>query len=563
MRWIVNLAILIAPALGFAQVNIEALYDWKIMRTQWMETDEVNFGEFVARLGAAVERRACGSVSSCMKSGANPYIQSDPVGLKYYSDCADLPYYLRSYFAWKNQLPMSVESWVLPRPVADNGGDVRYTSFGNYVAGRFDVVARNSGRTMFVTNVEDWEGLATRYPDAVSLLNGTITNVTWSASFRMIGNEDGELFSDFYPVKLNRSGIRPGTVIYDPNGHVAVVYKITDDGRIYYIDAHPDNSLTSGMYNPKFVRSNPYQGAGFKNFRPLMLIKASKDSSGAYVGGRIIGVKNANLPSYSLEQFYGNSPDPDGHWSDGKFLYKGQPMNYYDYVRVMLAKGDLMIDPLQDMRSMIRDICVNLKDRVDAINIATASGVHTKAHPERLPMNIYGTNGEWENYASPSRDARLKVSFMDVLNQSKHLIQRYKSRDPQIVYNGGDLPGDLLKTYQSEARACQFSYTNSSGQSVMMNLDDARKRVFDMSFDPYHCPELRWGASSSQELASCRDDANKRAWYKQERWLRNQWERRYDVRMDFSLAELNGPKPGAGIANAPDVDIVKYLSNPN
>lgn len=563
MRWILNLAILLAPTLGFAQVNIEALYDWKIMRTQWAEADEANFGEFVARLGAAVERRACGSVSSCMKSGANPYIQSDPVGLRYYSDCADLPYYLRSYFAWKNQLPMSVESWVLPRPVADNGGDVRYTSFGNYVAGRFDVVARNSGRAMFVTNVEDWEGLAARYPDAVSLLNGTITNVTWSASFRMIGNEDGELFSDFYPVKISRSGIRPGTVIYDPNGHVAVVYKITDDGRIYYIDAHPDNSLTSGMYNPKFVRSNPYQGAGFKNFRPLTLIKANKDSSGAYVGGRIIGAKNASLPSYSLEQFYGNSPDPDGRWSDGKFLYKGQPMNYYDYVRVMLAKGDLMIDPLQDMRSMIRDICVNLKDRVDAINIATASGVHTKAHPERLPMNIYGTNGEWENYASPSRDARLKVSFMDVLNQSKHLIQRYKARDPQIVYNGGDLPGDLLKTYQSEARACQFSYTNSSGQAVTMNLDDARKRVFDMSFDPYHCPELRWGASSSQELASCRDDANKRAWYKQERWLRNQWERRYDVRMDFSLAELNGPKPGAGIANPPDVDIVKYLSNPN
>jgi len=245
MRWILNLAILLAPALGFAQVNIEALYDWKIMRTQWTEADEANFGRFVARLGAAVERRACGSVSSCMKSGANPYIQSDPVGLRYYSDCADLPYYLRSYFAWKNQLPMSVESWVLPRPVADNGGDVRYTSFGNYVAGRFDVVARNSGRAMFVTNVEDWEGLAARYPDAVSLLNGTITNVTWSASFRMIGNEDGELFSDFYPVKISRSGIRPGTVIYDPNGHVAVVYKIIDDGRIYYIDSHPDNSLIS------------------------------------------------------------------------------------------------------------------------------------------------------------------------------------------------------------------------------------------------------------------------------------------------------------------------------
>ncbi|MGE5085647.1 MAG: hypothetical protein ACM3MG_05055 [Bacillota bacterium] len=562
MKWILNLAVLVVPALGFAQFESTAISDWRITRTQWTEADEVHFGEFVSRLGAAVERRACGSVSSCLKSSANPYIQSDPPGLMYYSDCADLPYYLRSYFAWKNHLPMSVESSVSPRPVPDNGGDVRYTPFGNYPTGRFDVVARNSDRAMFVTNIEDWEEMTTRYPDAVSLLNGTITNVTWSASYRMIGNEDGDLFSDFYPVKLNRSGIRPGTVIYDPNGHVAIVYKITDDGHIYYIDAHPDNSLTSGMYNPKFVRSNPYQGAGFKNFRPLTLINAIKDSTGTYVGGRIIGAKNASLPSYSLEQFYGNSPDPDGHWSEGKFLYKGQAMNYYDYVRVMMAKGVLVIDPLQDMRSMVRDICVNLKDRVDAINIATASGVYLKAHPDRLPLNIYGTTGEWENYASPSRDARLKVSFMDVLNQSKNLIQGYKSRDPQIVYNGRDLAGDMLKVYQSEARACQISYTNSNGNPVTMNLDDARKRLFDMSFDPYHCPELRWGASSSQELASCRDDANKRAWYNQERWLRNQWERRYDVRMDFSLPELNGPKPGAGIANPPDVDIVKYLMNP-
>ena len=54
----------------------------------------------------------------------------------------------------------------------------------------------------------------------------------------------GELF-DFYPEKIAKGAIRPGTVIYDPNGHVAVVYSVDDDGRIRFIDTHPDNLLAN------------------------------------------------------------------------------------------------------------------------------------------------------------------------------------------------------------------------------------------------------------------------------------------------------------------------------
>ena len=32
----------------------------------------------------------------------------------------------------------------------------------------------------------------------------------------------------------------------------------------------------------------------------------------------------------------------------------------------------------------------------------------------KLPENIYGTTGEWELYASPSRDARLKAAFREL-----------------------------------------------------------------------------------------------------------------------------------------------------
>lgn len=539
MKKVLALILLMLPCISLAQGSIK----WRITKPQWTEQEEQKFGDFISRIGAAVERRECFQVDTCLKSTSNPYAGTDPGNLRLFADCADLPYYLRAYYAWKNGLPISVQSDVSPRQGGDNN-DVRYTKFGNRVTGRYSVVPTR------------WNS-----PNAIEILNKTIIDMVWSASFRVMGQEDTGLFTDFYPVKLNREAIRPGTVIYDPNGHVAIIYKVTDDGHIFYIDSHPDNTLTSGMYTPKFVRSFPQQGAGFKNFRPIALVGGARNSAGEYTGGKIVGARNSALPFYSLEQFYGNRPDPGGEWQKGQFIFRGVAFPYYEYLRIMMASGDLKIDPIQDTRSSLADICTSLKDRAVAVDVGRRAGVDKKPHPERLPQNIYGTDGEWEAYASPARDARLKVSFMDLLAQSRILIQRHRAGDPSIIYSGANLPADLLATYEREARACQFSYTNSSGGAVTLNLEDSRQRLFGLSFDPYHCVELRWGASSPQELSSCQDNANKREWYSRERWLRYQWERRYDARMDYSLDELTGPKPGAGIAQPPDVDIVRYLNS--
>lgn len=548
MKIVGRLSLMLLLSSGAYAQNNAAATQWRITQPTWTEVHEQQFGQFVARLGDAVERRQCGKVDTCLKSTANLYYGTDPAGLKYYSDCADLPYYLRGYFAWKNGLPFSVSAEIKPSPLnTEKVKDVRYTPQGNMVTKRYDVLTKNG---IFKNT----------YPNALEILNNIVPGLTFSASLRMAGNEDTDLFTDFYPTRINRQAIRPGTVIYDPNGHVAIIYKISDDGRVFYIDAHPDNSLTMGMFTPKFVRSNPNQGAGFKNFRPLTLVDAKVDSSGAYAGGKIVAARNSELPLYGQEQFYGTHPDSSG-WSKGKFIFNGQQVNFYDYVRLSLTEGEAHIDPLKDMAQLTDDICVSLKDRVDAVDAARTSGVAFKAHPERLPVNIFGTEGEWENYATPSRDARLKVAFMDLLASTKANIERYKKRDRAIRYNGGNLAQDLFNVYAQKAQACQFSYTTSSGRTVMLNLEAARQRLFAMSFDPYHCIELRWGARIPQELASCQDDANKRQWYEREQWLRNQWERRYDARMDYSLSELTGPLPGVGIATPPDVDIVSYLKS--
>jgi hypothetical protein len=74
-----------------------------------------------------------------------------------------------------------------------------------------------------------------------------------------------------------------------------------------------------------------------------------------------------------------------------------------------------------------------------------------------------------------------------------------------------------------------------------------------MSFDPYHCPELRWGApAGSPERASCPDGAGKLKWYADEQRLRNRIDREYGA-----------PTPlESGPTEVPDVDPRTILMPP-
>ena len=75
----------------------------------------------------------------------------------------------------------------------------------------------------------------------------------------------------------------------------------------------------------------------------------------------------------------------------------------------------------------------------------------------------------------------------------------------------------------------------------------------------YHCAERRWGAHEPEELATCADGADKRAWYEAQQRLRNQPDRTYDVRMGFSLADLERAVPGSGIDQPPAIEVLALL----
>ncbi len=191
-----------------------------------------------------------------------------------------------------------------------------------------------------------------------------------------------------------------------------------------------------------------------------------------------------------------------------------------------------------------------------SVDEAIQHGIHRKPQPERLPYNIYGTDGEWEIYSTPSRDARLKTSFREAHKKIEQFIELTAQRSPMIDYSGDveSLKRDLAQVLRNAYNACTLSYKNSLGREVALTLEDIEERLWDLSFDPYHCVEHRWGARGS-EAATCSDSDLKKAWYAAERRLRNQIERTYDTRMDFNLDELRRAVPGSGVDEAPTVNL--------
>lgn len=459
----------------------------------WNDRMERDWSAFVERLGAAVESRRCSHLAQCLR---------DPEANALYDavtdarlrlgrvDCADLPYIVRGYYAFKRRLPFGFVSGVR----ATYGADARYalgvrpTRWNSWRDFR-------TPRQVLSAVVERVQSAMYRTPPAV---------------------EDG----DFYPVAVRRGALRPGSIYYDPNGHVLLVARVRDDGAVYLIDGHPDGSVTWRRFGPSYAVGTARLGGGFKNFRPLQ-----------WNGRAISRARDAAIADV----------DARSQWDRSAWVVGGQPSTYHAWVRASLALPAARPDPERDFRESLRAACRDIADRVDAVELARAAGVAARPHPGYLPWNIYGTLGDWETWSSPSRDARLKVVFAELRD------------DVLAAPAGSPLRAALRRAWAEESARpeCRFTYRDSRGEPVALSLDDVIDRLFAMSFDPYHCPELRWGApEGSAERATCPDDPTKRGWYRLEQRLRNRVDRQYGVATPLSF----GPE------EAPDVDPRRALA---
>ncbi len=228
MRWLLVFLLFSLPA------QARDLSEIYVVRHQsWSDDDERGWRDFISAIGAS----DCRTLDACLHGSANPFAGSDRPGFVFQSDCADLPYVLRFYYAWKRGLPFSFVSDVRARGATR---DIRYSPGGNDVAARFDVPSGTMSGYEIIGRIRD----------AIS-----------SASYRLHPDMEN---GDFYSPRLDPASIRPGTIVYDPAGHVGLVYRVEANGRIHFFDAHTDFSLTETVYDLRFARDRPAIGAGLQ-----------------------------------------------------------------------------------------------------------------------------------------------------------------------------------------------------------------------------------------------------------------------------------------------------------
>jgi hypothetical protein len=229
-------------------------------------------------------------------------------------------------------------------------------------------------------------------------------------------------------------------------------------------------------------------------------------------------------------------------------------------VRVAVSGGQMSYNPVYKFKVTLRDLCNEFQARAQSVEQATENGISSKPHPARLPGNIYASSDkEWEAYATPKRDARVRAIFAEAHHDLTDMLRLWNARDPRVVYDGLDLKADLESLYDEESEACTITYLNSAKQSVTLTFDDLIRRLYAASFDPYDCVEHRWGASGG-EAASCTDGDEKQRWYHAEQVLRSELTPDATKPMGYSLAQLETAKGHSPVRLA-SLDLKSLIEN--
>ena len=369
-------------------------------------------------------------------------------------DCADFPYLLRAYFAWKNGLPFSYRSC--------NRGSTNKPPACDTAVIKTDFMQRPLPAAAFRT-------LSVRLMDAVHSGNGR----TGLASQE----------TDFYPLPLRRETLWPGTIYADPYGHVLVLAKWIDQtpdapGILFAVDAQPDHSIARKRFweGTFLFAQTASAGPGFKAFRPL--------------AGNSRLAANGELPNYSLAQA------------------ELTPDEWYAQVYAMINPAGL--DAKQAYEATLTALVEQLTTRVKSVDNGEAyfrKGGGVIAMPPGTA--IFETVGPWEDYSTPSRDMRLLIA-MNVLLDFPQKIQNHPELFQIAAQNAQQAAHEIGQLHDKLIRERRIQYTRSNGAPWELSVAEvlARKPAFEMGYNPNDCVEIRWGAErGTEEYAHCRRHA--------------------------------------------------------
>ena len=451
-------------------------------------------------------------------------LREDQKGLVIQPDCADVPYFLRAYFAFKMGLPFGYAKCTR----GDGGGAPKCQQWWNIVneepppappplrqatatpAGLFGIFAQPAPvpRPPVMKLPRKPQGLV---PGFGYYLRTTVANAVHSGNGRTTADDED---TDYYPVPLAADTLRPGTVYADPYGHILVLVKRVPQsgdgaGVFLAIDGQPDGTVARKRFwrgNFLFAQDPALGSPGFKRFRPIV-----REKNGTL--RRLTNNEIANNPSYgdySLDQS------------------KLEVEDFYDRMDDVMSPAPL--DPMRAMTEAITALEEQVKARVTSVENGRKYQVEGGREVD-MPdgASIFETTGAWEDFATPSRDLRLLIAIDVVRGFPDRVARRPERYAMPKAKSVADVKTELETMLASEAAARNFSYTRTDGSEWRLSLKDVldRTAALEMAYNVNDCAELRWGApEESEEAATCKRHAPEaqrqkmtdyRAWFSERR----------------------------------------------
>jgi hypothetical protein len=466
-------------------------------------------------------------------------LREDQIGLFIRPDCADLPYFLRAYFAFKMGLPFGyakctrggrgqppkcVAWWniqheepppapppaplglPMPPQVAATGGAFGF--FGQAAPRPAAPAGMPPGPAARPAGPPPRPaGLAQGFGH---YLQHSVADGVHSGSGRTALNDNN---TDTYPVPLTEETLRPGTVYADPYGHLLVLAKripqAGDEAGVFFaVDAQPDGTVARKRFwrgNFLFAQDPALGGPGFKRFRPIV-----RDRNG--------GLRRLTNEEIAKDPQYG-----DFSLDQGKLSLEA----FYDRMDDVMSPAPL--DPLLAMKEAITSLDEQVRTRV--ISVENGRKFQLAGRDATMPDGpaIFETSGAWEDFATPSRDLRLLIALDVVRTFPERVARRPERYAMPRGKSVADVKAELQSVLASELSARKFSYPRTDGSQWTLALKDVIDRAADleMAYNVNDCVELRWGAPErSEEAATCKRRAPQaqrakmseyRAWFHERR----------------------------------------------
>jgi hypothetical protein len=394
-------------------------------------------------------------------------------------DCADLPYVLRSYFAWKLALPMAVRD-------CNRGTATSPPKCGEPFTNESPLEEAGP----------EGKGRSPSAPTGLRLIKQFFRKVANTAHSGSARTALDDAATDFYPVELSRAALRPGTVYADPYGHVLVLVKWVAQspgkgGLLLAVDGQPDGSVgRKRFWEGTFLFANEKgAGPGWKAFRPL--IRGGEGAPLAPLDNQALGKPAPGFARFALEQ---QNLAPDEF-----------------YARMSRLINPQGLEPKVAYEEMLAALVEQLETRVGSVDNGETYMKQTKDAVVPMPEGpkIFETVGPWEDYATPSRDMRLIIAMNVLQGLPERIVKRpalfrLEGRRPEQARQ--EIEG--LAAARTKERTIEYKRTDGTAQRLTVAELMGRKSGFEMAYNPNDCVETRWGARPGEpESATCKRQA--------------------------------------------------------